>query len=393
MELSRRIASLSPSPTVALNAKAQAMARSGIKVVNLTVGEPDFPTPQAVVDCGIAALKAGKTKYGAAGGGPKFRQAVVDKLRRENDLSFNADQVVAGIGAKEILFHLAMAMLNEGDEVLIPAPYWVSYPAHCEAVGAIPVTVPMPADTRGAMVTPEMLEAAATPKTKAFILNSPNNPGGYILSENQLRDLGKYLLQKDWWIVSDEIYEYMAFDVAHVSLLKLYPELKDRFVLVNGLSKSFAMTGWRVGYCCGPKPLMTLVQTLQTQSSTCLPPFIEEAATFALDQGRVLAEGGVKLLRTRRDLVVAALAEIPGVGFIRPQGAFYAFIDVREILAQSTKFKDTLTFGQHLLETHHVAMVPGEAFGVQGFLRMSYATDNVTLEAGLERLKQAIASA
>lgn len=385
--LSQRISAVKPSPTVALNGKAKAMRREGIAVINLTVGEPDFPTPSSVCDVAIAAIKSGKTKYGPAGGGPDLRAAIQAKLERENNLKFDTDQIVAGIGAKELLFHISLAMLNEGDEVLIPAPYWVSYTAHCEAAGATAVEIPM-LDPQNPVVTPEQLEKYATPRTKAIVLNSPNNPGGYMMSEAQVESLAKYLQSKPWWIISDEIYEYLCFDGKHSCVVDFEPELQDRYIHVNGLSKGFAMTGWRVGYCAGPSDLMRLVRTLQTQSSTCLPPFIEEAAAFALNQGKSLLAEGIETFKKRRDLVVDAIRKIPNVGFIPPTGAFYLFIDLRQRLAE--KNKSSLEFAEYLLEASHVAMVPGEAFGVPGFIRMSYAAAEADLIAGIQKLGEAL---
>jgi aspartate aminotransferase len=391
MQLSRRISAVKSSPTVALNAKAKTLAQSGVKVMNFAVGEPDFPTPDAVVQVAVEALKAGHTKYGAAGGGPAFRAAIAAKLARENGLTFPAGDIVAGIGAKEILFHIFLAILNEGDEVIVPSPYWVSYPDQVVAAGAKPVFLPLPDDIGARPLTVDALAKAATPRTTAIVLNSPNNPAGYVFDERLLHDLGTFLKDKPWWIVADEIYEYLAFDRPHVSLLKLFPELKDRFILVNGMSKGFAMTGWRVGYCAGPTAVMKMVRDLQSHSSTCLPPFVEEAATYAIAQGPALLADGLKAMKRRRDLAAARLAEMPGVGFTAPQGAFYVFIDVRQVLAGARTFKgDTFALSDLLLTEHHVAVVPGEAFGAPGFLRFSYATDEATIAEGLKRLAAAL---
>jgi aspartate aminotransferase len=392
VSLSKRISQLQPSPTVALNQKAKELAEQGHKVINFSVGEPDFGTPSPVVEVAIEAIKQGKTKYGAAGGGLPLRKAIAAKLDRENQLSYGPSQIVVGIGAKEILFHLALALINEGDEVLIPAPYWVSYTEHVVAAGGTPVVIPMPQDHRGARLTPAMIAAHVTPRTKAIVLCSPNNPAGYTLSRQELLDLGQYLQDKPWWIIADEIYESMSYDAPHVSLGTLYPDLKDRFILVNGFSKGYAMTGWRVGYMAGPSQVADLVRTLQTQSSTCLPPFIEEAAIKALSLGPDFMKDKMQLLKGRRDMAVKLLRDMPSVDMIPPSGAFYIFIDIRKVLAKSPLYANdnSLAFSARLLESYHVAMVPGEAFGAPGFLRLSYAVHDDTLLEGLKRLKEAL---
>lgn len=394
MHISKRISDLEASPTVALNAKAQQLKSEGIDVLNFTVGEPDYPTPKSVVDVGVKALTDGKTGYGPAGGGLAFRKAISEKLKRDNNLTFTPDQIVCGIGAKEILFHIFLATLNEGDEVLLSAPAWVSYKEHVKAAGAIPVMIPMPNGDPSAIIAPDLLEKHATPKTVAYILCSPNNPAGYSLNRSEMQTLGNYLEKKDWWIITDEIYEYLVFEGEHISLLQTNPALSDRCILVNGLSKAFAMTGWRVGYAAGPKEVINLVKTLQSHSSTCLPPFIEEAGTFAISQGKPLMSREIEGLKEKRDLAIQKAESIPKLSYIKPQGAFYIFLDLREILKTSTRFGDldSMAFCQYLLEEYHVAVVPGEAFDCPGYLRLSYATKREIIEDGFERLKKALAN-
>lgn len=389
-QLSRRILNVKSSPTVALNAKAKALAKEGAKVLNFTVGEPDFPTPASVVEKAVTALQAGRTKYGPAGGSPEFREAIAAKLARENGLHFPATDIVCGVGAKELLFHIFLALLNEGDEVLIPAPYWVSYPDQILAAGAKPVFLPVSDNMGETPIRISDIERLATPRTVGIILNSPNNPAGYMFSESLTRDLGKYLSGKPWWIVSDEIYEYMAFDRPHLSILAMFPDLKDRYIHVNGMSKGYAMTGWRVGYCAGPAPIMKMVRDLQSHSSTCLPPFIEEAATFAISQGPTLLANELSTLKKRRDLAASLAAQIPGATFAAPQGAFYLFLDVREALHGGRTKLDSFAFAERLLTEHHMALVPGEAFGAPGFLRLSYATSESTITEGMTRLTSAL---
>ena len=391
MEYSKRISSLESSPTVALNTKAKAMVRDGIDVLNFAVGEPDFSTPKYIVDEAIKALENGKTKYGPPGGSPDLRKAISEKLKRENKLEFSPDSIVCGTGAKQIILHTFLAVCNEGDEILVPAPYWVSYPEQIKAAGATPVVVPMQGLKKP--ITAEGLEKAKTNKTRGLVLNSPNNPGGFLMSQEDLTEIAEWLRKNpDIWVLSDEIYEYMVFGGEHISLLNVAPDLKDRVFYVNGFSKGYAMTGWRVGYVAGPDEGVRLIKLLQSQSSTCLPPFIEAGAIVAVDKGKPAISAQLDKLAARRDLTVKLLNEIPGIEYMEPQGAFYAFIDCRDSLKNHPDFgpTNTLAFGEHLLLKHHIAVVPGEAFGAAGFLRFSYATDEKTITEGLERFKKAI---
>ncbi len=395
MHLSQHVQRISPSPTVALNSRAKELKEGGADVLNFAVGEPDFPTPKPIVDIAIKALLEGKTKYGMAGGGVPFRQAICDKLKRENDLDYTIDQVVAGIGAKELLFHIFLSMLNEGDEVILTAPCWVSYGDQIIGAGGVPVIVPVPDSTTSLLVDPETIEKYVTKRTVGFVLCSPSNPVGNALSKDELLNLGRYLeTKKDWWIISDEIYEYLNFDQPHRSIVSLCPALKNRTVVVNGMSKGFAMTGWRVGYCAGPVELMKLVRGLQSHSSTCLPPFIEEASTWAIKQGASLMANEVIIMKKRRDFAVECIKALPGVSYYHPQGAFYLFVDIRQALAKSTKFKalDSLGFSKFFLDEFHVAVVPGEAFAAPGFLRFSYAASEDVIKGGIDRLAKALAS-
>jgi aspartate aminotransferase len=395
MQLSKRILSVKTSPTVALNAKAKALAKEGHKVLNFTVGEPDFATPKPIVNVAVEALHGGKTKYGAAGGGVEIRQAICAKLKRENNLQFDLDQVVVGIGAKEILFHIFLAILNEGDEVLIPSPYWVSYPDQVIAAGAKPVALPMAEDPSRQLFDLASLDRCRTDRTTAIVLNSPCNPSGCVISEDLLHALGQYLEKTDWWIVADEIYEYLTFEGQHRSLLELFPKLKDRFILVNGMSKGYAMTGWRVGYCAAPTaPLNVakLVRDLQSHSSTCLPPFIEDAATYALNQGQALLAQEIQDLKKRRDLTIAMLKELEakdlGIVVPKPQGAFYLLLDLRSAL--NRRKASAFEFAEYLLSKHYMAVVPGEPFGAPGFIRISYATSQAQMAEGVGRLEKAL---
>ncbi len=392
--LSERLQKIQASPTLALNAKANELKKQGKPIIGFVVGEPDYNTPQVIVDALVASVQKGRTRYGAAGGGLELRQGICNKLERENRLSFSPEQIVVGIGAKEILFHLSLSLLNEGDEVLFLAPYWVSYGDQVIAAGGTPVVIPPPDAGASIQTQIEQIESYCTPRTKALILNSPNNPAGYCFNTEMLQKLGAIAKRHDWWIISDEIYEYMSFDAPHVSLLNLFPELASRFILVNGFSKAFAMTGWRVGYAAAPKEVAQVLRNVQSQSSTCLPGFIEDAALVAIGRGAPLMVKEIASLKHRRDLAYGLLSAFPGIQITKPEGAFYIFMDVRGWLASQKKLSCTTSFElcAVLLEQFHLAFVPGEAFGAAGFIRMSYTVSDAEIVEGIARLKKALYS-
>lgn len=392
MDVSKRILSLSPSATLSLNTKARELSRQGRKIINAAVGEPNFSTPEIIVESAIEELRKGNTKYGPAGGSLELRTAISDKLKRDNNLSYDPSEICVGSGAKEVLFHAFLALLNEGDEVLLPAPYWVSYEEQIKAAGAKAVLVPPPKPFKSPYLTPADLEKLVTAKTKAIVLCSPHNPCGFTLSRDELKSLGSYLASKDWWIISDEIYEYLSFDAPHVSILNTTPELKEKTLLINGLSKGFAMTGWRVGYAAGPKKIIDLLVTLHGHSSTCLPPFIEKAATKALNFGRSLMQEHLETLKKRRDYALSLAKEIPDIEVIHPSGAFYLFLDLQKALERSSYQGNTLKFCDYLLEKLSLACVPGEAFGLPGYVRFSYGICEEDIKEGLTSLKQGLAN-
>ncbi|MDD9951739.1 MAG: pyridoxal phosphate-dependent aminotransferase [Zetaproteobacteria bacterium] len=367
---------------------AKQLRAEGKDVLSFALGEPDFSAPAVVVNQAIESLRAGRQKYGPAGGGLEIRQAICAKLQRDNNLEYAPEQIVCGIGAKEILFHVFLSMLNPGDEVLIPAPYWVSYGDQIKACGAKPVIVPFTEDPLQPCYRAEMLEKYATERTVAIVLCSPNNPAGMVIDPQEMVALGEFLLRKDWWVISDEIYEYMTFGAEHLSIVNVAPQLKSRTVIINGLSKGFAMTGWRVGYCAAPQQMASYVKTLQSHSSTCIPPFIEDAAVIALNGGKDLMADQLLLLEERSKLALQLVRELHGVHVMEPKGAFYLFLDLRDRL-QSSSFADRLAsmpFCERLLKEEYVAAVPGDAFGCPGFLRLSYATDEDTIRAGIQRI-------
>ncbi len=381
--VSNLIQQLKASPTLALNTKAKSMKASGKDIINFGVGEPDFGTHSSIIDEAIAALKAGKTKYGPAGGSLPLRTAITQKLKNENQMDFEANEVVVGMGAKEILFHTFLSLLNPGEEVIIPNPFWVSYKDQVAAAHGTPVMVGMQKDGQPDL---EEIKTKITSNTKVIVFSSPNNPSGVTYSETTLLGLIEIAQKHDLWVISDEIYERMVFDQKHVSVLNLRPEIKERCVLINGLSKGYAMTGWRVGYAAGPTSIISLIKKLQSHSSTCIPPFIEAAAIKALDAGPSLMSEHMNTLNERRKLAMQLVSEIPGAGFIEPKGAFYLFVDISKVTS------DSFAFSNYLLENFYVAAVPGEAFGTPGFLRISYAVDTQTLKSGIQKLKEALES-
>ena len=367
MNISTRMSCLKPSATVSLNEKVARLKKEGKSIINLVIGEPDYPTPSIIVEEGIKALKEGKTKYGASGGGTLLKNAILDKVQRENNLNYTLDEVVAGIGGKEILFHIFLSILDPEDEALIFTPYWLSYKAHVELSGAKLVEVPLDFSDGHVSIDIDKIDSYFTPRTKCVILNSPNNPGGYAFSKDNLEKLGRYLLSKNVWIVSDEIYEYFSFDREHHSILNVVPELQDRTIIVNGMSKSFSMTGWRVGYALGPRSVISKVKSLESQSSTCIPGFIEQASSLALKHGKELVQTQLQTMKMRRDFMVEQLSSIKNLGFIRPQGAFYMFLNVSHWY--SSDKKDSLSFCEYLLSGSGVAVVPGVVFGKDEYVR------------------------
>ena len=315
----------------------------------------------------------------------------IRKVTKEvHGLDIDAKQVIVNAGAKHSLFNVFMALLDPGDEVIIPAPYWVSYTTQVEAAGAHPVSIPMNDDT--GRIDIDGLAQAINEKTSLLILNSPNNPGGYVFTTEEMQQIGALVQGKPIWVICDEMYEYLTYEGEHISMLSVCPALKEQFILVNGMSKGFAMTGWRVGYCAAPAPVAKLVKTLQSQSSTCLPAFIEQASVFALENRKKFTTSLCQAMDAKRQLVNELLSDSTLCRPLPAEGAFYCFIDVRDTVRNAAQLpeKSSMAFGSYLLENHQVAMVPGEAFGAPGFMRLSYAASVDDLKQGLERFKQAL---
>ncbi len=392
-----RLAVVKPSASMAVSMAAKALRAKGVDVIDLGLGEPDFPTPAHVVEAAFKAAAAGETMYTAAAGTPALRAAVAAKFKRENGLDYTADEIVVANGAKQIIFNALLATLNPGDEAILPTPYFVSYPEMVKLLGGVPVTPACPAET-GFRLTPEVLEAAITPRTKWLFLNMPGNPSGAVYSLAELQALGAVLAKHPQvLILSDEIYEHILFDGRQfVSFGQACPELRDRSLIVNGVAKAYAMTGWRVGYAAGPAALLKAMNTVQSQSVTSVAAPMQAAALAALTGPQDCIAQFRTAFERRRDLVVAGVASIPGLSLAPPEGAFYAYIGCAGLIGKRTPKGETLTddtaVSQYLLTEGRVAAVPGAAYGLSPFFRISTATSDAVLTEAINRIAAAVAA-
>lgn len=393
MKLSRRAQLVKPSPTLAITARAKAMRAEGKDVVSLSAGEPDFGTPDHVKKAGVEAIDSGFTRYTATAGIPELRQAIAEKHRRENGQSYDpAKEILASVGAKHALYNAMQVLVDEGDEVLIPAPYWVSYPDMVRLAGGTPVIVPSLAED-GFVVRAEAIEERITERTAVLVLNSPSNPSGAVYPKEALAKIAEVVRKHPRLVViSDDIYEHLIYTGApFANILDAAPDLRDRTVVVNGLSKSFSMTGWRIGWALGPAEVIGAMQRIQDQSTSNPSSITQKAAIAALEGGNEFVEKMRAAFDERRRFVERRLREIPGVSCPEIGGAFYALFDVRPLLEKSFRGESlngkSQRFCEILLEEFLVAMVPGEAFGAEGFVRLSFATSKEQLEKGLDRLE------
>lgn len=376
-----------------MSAKARALKAQGVDVIDLAAGEPDFDTPKNVRDACVKALESGKTHYTPASGIPELKAAIIRKLKRENNLEYTPEEIIVTCGIKQAIFTCMQVMLNPGDEVIIPAPYWVSYPDQVRIADGVPVIVQTTEKT-GLKITPEQLEKAITPKTRIFIMTSPSNPTGMVYTAEELKPLLEICKRHKIFILSDEIYEYMVYgDTKFVSPLSLDPSLKPTTLIANGLSKSFAMTGWRVGFAAGPKEIIKAMEIWQSQSITHITSFVQYAAIEALDGSRDFVTNMRDTLDGNRKSCLEALRAIPNITCTEPHGAFYCFPNVNAYMGKTGptgKIQSSQDLATYLLETAHVATVPGEAFGTPGFLRISYACNMDVLQNGIQRMAQAL---
>ena len=390
--LSATLDRVKPSPTIAVTTKAAELKAAGRDVIGLGAGEPDFDTPDNIKEAGIAAIRAGKTKYTAVDGIPELKQAICDKFRRDNGLSYTPAQVSVGTGGKQVLYNALMATLNPGEEVVIPAPYWVSYPDMVLLAGGEPVIAPATLET-DFKLSPEALEAAITPRTKWFIFNSPSNPTGAGYTRDELKALTDVLMRHPHvWVMSDDMYEHLAYDdFTFCTPAEVEPALYDRTLTVNGVSKAHAMTGWRIGYAAGPEKLIGAMRKIQSQSTSNPCTISQWAAVEALSGPQDYIAPNNEMFARRRDLVVAMLNEIEGVTCPKPEGAFYVYPSIAGLIGKTSKggaeITDDEAFATALLEETGVAVVFGAAFGVSPNFRVSYATSDDVLKEACARIQ------
>ena len=382
---------IKPSPTIAVTQKARELRAAGKDVIGLGAGEPDFDTPDNIKEAAIKAIKDGETKYTAVDGTSDLKKAIVDKFKRENNLNYTTDQITVGAGGKHVIYNLMMATLNKGDEVIIPAPYWVSYPDIVLLAGANPIVIEC-SEEQGFKLTAKDLESSITNNTKWVILNSPSNPTGACYTEQEIKNLAQVLRRKPHVnVLSDDIYEHVTYEGFKFFTIAQIPELKNKVVTMNGVSKSYAMTGWRIGYAAGDKEVIKAIAKIQSQSTTNPSSISQAAAVEALNGTQDFIPIRSLAFQERRDFVVNSLNAIDGINCLKPDGAFYVFPSCKDLIGKKDKngkkLENDTDFVQSLLENNNVAVVQGSAFGLEGFFRISYATSMKNLEKAMERIK------
>jgi aspartate aminotransferase len=390
--LADRLKTLQPSPTLAMQARAKALRAQGINVISFGAGEPDFDTPRRIKDAAIRALESGQTKYTEVGGIPELRAAICHKLKRDVGLAYTPEEVTASCGAKHTLFNIVMALVNPGDEVIIPSPFWVSYPEQVRLLGGVPVPVET-LESTGFDLDPEAVRRAVTAKTRILVLNSPGNPTGAVFSAAALRQVGQLAVERGFWIVSDECYEALTYEGRHVSIASLSPEIKARTLVVNTCSKAYAMTGWRLGYAAGPKVIVKAMTDIQSQVTSNPTSIAQWAAVEALagPQDEVAKMAGE--FDRRRRVIVEALNAIPGISCVMPKGAFYVFPNVSGLFGKRWKggtLKGSADVCAFLLDEALIATVAGVDFGSDAHIRLSYATGLETIKEGMSRMAAAV---
>ncbi|HWH40939.1 MAG TPA: pyridoxal phosphate-dependent aminotransferase [Usitatibacter sp.] len=398
--VSNRLSVIKPSPTLAVSAKAAKLKAEGRDVIAMGAGEPDFDTPQHIKDAAIAAMQKGLTKYTAAGGTPSLKKAIVAKFKRENGLDYTEKQILVSCGGKQTSFNLCMALLNPGDEAIIPAPYWVSYPDMAQMADGKPVFIQAGIE-QGFKITPPQLERAITPKSRLIWINSPSNPTGATYTADELRALGEVLRKHPRIVIaSDDMYEHILLDGSKfVDILNVCPDLYDRTVTMNGVSKAYSMTGWRIGYCGGPQELIEAMENVQSHSTSNPTSISQYAAEAALNGDQACIEPMVKAFKERGRFVAEGLNRIPGIKCLQPTGAFYAFPDCREAIQNLHKAgklpqpTDLALCDYLLAQPQAVAAVPGSAFGAEGYLRISFATSMENIKKAVDRMAAAVEQA
>jgi len=385
--ISNSLKRIKPSPTIAVTQKARELKAAGKDVIGLGAGEPDFDTPDNIKEAAIEAINRGDTKYTAVDGTPILKKAIVDKFKRENNLEYSTNEITVGTGGKQVIYNAFMATLNKGDEVIIPAPYWVSYPDMVMLAGGNPKIVKCD-EKDGFKLNSKNLKKAITKKTKWLILNSPSNPTGASYTKEEIESLSKVLIKnKNIHILSDDIYEHIIYDNFKFFTIAQVSELKNRTLTMNGVSKSYAMTGWRIGYAAGPKNIIKAISKIQSQSTSNPSSISQAAAVEALNGVQDFIKERSDAFKERRDFVVNSLNNIKGISCLKPKGAFYVFPSCKQLLGKKTKLKTDSEFVEKLLEKENVAVVQGSAFGLSGYFRISYATSMEKLEIAMKRIK------
>ncbi len=394
IQLSERVQRIKPSPTLAVTARAKELRAQGKDVIGLGAGEPDFDTPGHIKEAAIRAIREGFTKYTAVDGTPSLKQAIIAKFKRDNGFEFAPDQVLVSVGGKQGFFNLAQALLDPGDEVVIPAPYWVSYPDMVLLASATPVVISADID-QAFKIRPEQLEQAITPKTKLLVINSPSNPTGSVYTRAELAALGEVLRRYPHVLVAtDDMYEHILWaEEPFCNIANACPDLLERTIVLNGVSKAYAMTGWRIGYTAGPKPLIGAMKKIQSQSTSNPTSIAQVAAEAALSGDQGCIKPMLDAFKERHHYVVERLNRIRGVRCLPSQGTFYAFPDFGAAIADQDDVRNDVEMAEFLLEKAGVALVPGSAFGAEGYLRLSYATSMQNLEAALDRLQRTLGEA
>ncbi|WP_027634241.1 pyridoxal phosphate-dependent aminotransferase [Clostridium hydrogeniformans] len=393
MILSKKAKEISPSLTLAITAKAKAMKAEGINVIGFGAGEPDFNTPDNIQEAAIEAIKSGKTRYTAASGIDELKDAIISKFSKDNELTYNRKQIIVSTGAKQCLANIFQSILNPGDEVLVPVPYWVSYPELIKLSDGNPVFVNCK-ESNNFKYTREDLKAAVNEKTKAIILNSPNNPTGTVYSKEELIDIAEFAKEHDLIIISDEIYEKLIYgDTKHISIASLSEDAYKRTIVINGVSKSYAMTGWRIGYAAGCEEIIKLMSNIQSHTTSNPNSIAQYASVEALNGDHSKISSMIIEFKNRRNFMVERIEGIEGLTCINPEGAFYVMVNIEKVIGKEfngEKISNSLDFSSMLLEEEKVAVVPGVAFGLENYIRLSYATSLDNIKEGLDRIESFI---
>jgi len=391
--LSNKALNISPSPTLAISAKAKQMKSEGIDVIGFGAGEPDFDTPEHIKRAAIKTMEEGFTKYTPAAGIPELKQAISNKLRKDNGLDYSPNQIVISNGAKHSLDNVFASILNPGDEVIIPAPYWVSYPEMVKLNDGVPVFIETDSSINF-KVTLDQLEKACTPKTKAVILNSPSNPTGQVYNLEELQMLAEFAVKQNIFVISDEVYEKIIYDdTEHISIASLSPEIKELSIVVNAVSKTYAMTGWRIGYAAAPQDIATAMGDIQSHLTSNPNSIAQKASLEAITGPQDCVEEMKKAFLERRDFMVRRIKEIPLLDCLTPKGSFYLFVEIKDVFGKSyqeQRINDVDDFARYLLEDFKVALVPGTGFGSPGCVRLSFATSMENIKTGLARIENFI---